>query len=508
MSSAYNKTTFQDVLDDFKVALDSLLQLKTQPAASVSATTPSTTSQNSVSVADYADEYIDFTHDNPTIYHVVAYFSSVLEAHGFSYVSEKTQWDLKPGRYFTTRNSTALSAFVVGKDWTPEQGVGLAGAHIDALTTKLKPLSIKPEVDGYELLGVAPYAGALSELWWDRDLFIGGKVFFKGDKPGISTRLVKSDHPIAHIPSLAPHFGKSFSSTLNKETRAVPVVAFNSEKVPGPTEDEKKSPLVGVHSISLLRFVALLAGVEVRQLVQLDLEIYDGQKGAFGGLHKEFLYAPRVDDRICGFTAVYGLLDSIAHGVPDDKFSVVTLYDNEEIGSLSKQGAQGGFSEAVVARVVDSFISTKNASLESLLRVTYANSLILSADVNHAFNPNFPDVYLENHKPLLNTGMTIAFDERSMATDITGRAIIEEVARRNNDTLQIFHIRNDSRSGGTIGPYISSKTGARTIDLGIAQWSMHSIRATVGSKDLGLGVKFFQGFFDHWRAVASEFDTD
>lgn len=471
--------------------------------------------------AHYSQEYIDFTYENPTTYHVVHYVSQLLESYGFKYLSEKSSWggagELKSGLYYTTRNGTSLSAFAIGDSWKPEFGVGLVGAHIDALTAKLKPSSLKKDVDGFQLLGVAPYAGALSELWWDRDLHIGGRVLVREDSGKVVSKLVRSETPIARIPSLAPHFGKNFADYLNKETRAVPVISFSSPDdeqsaaVALATEEEAKSPLVGVHSIDLLRYVAELAQVKVQDLVQLDLDLYDGQKGTIGGIKKDFLFAPRIDDRILGFASVYGLLESLEKNdfhIPSDAFSVVSLYDNEEIGSLSKQGAQGGLSESVIERTIDSYLSSsakQNQSLESLFKIAYANTLILSADVTHAFNPNFGEFYLDQHKPLFNTGPAIAFDERAMATDIVGRSIVEKVASLNGDKLQKFHIRNDSRSGGTIGPYISSKTGARTVDLGIGQWSMHSIRATVGLKDVGLGVKFFSGFFKYWRQVADEF---
>lgn len=460
--------------------------------------------------ASYAQKYIDFTYENPTIYHVVRYFRSILEDNGFTYLPENKSWpSLDAGKYYTVRNGTSLLAFAIGSKWTPEDGVGLIGSHIDVLTTKLKPCLKKPSLEGFELLGVAPYAGALSEMWWDRDLHIGGKVLIRTLDGRVTTRLIKSEHPVARIPTLAPHFGIPFEKLTNKETRAVPVIAYNGEaEEEALTEEEKTSPLAEAHLPTLLRFVAELAGAKVQDLVQLDLDIYEGQKGAIGGIKKDFLFAPRIDDRICGFTAIHALLEHLKNGVSDNEFSIVTLYDNEEIGSLSRQGARGGLSESVVSRTIDSFLDKKKytSSLETLYKLAYANSLFLSADVNHAFNPNFSDVYLENHRPKLNTGMTIAFDEHAFATDVTGRAVIEEVARKNGDKLQMFHIRNDSRSGGTIGPYISSKTGARVIDCGIAQWSMHSSRATVGSKDVGLGVKFFRGFFDYWRESVEEFD--
>lgn len=157
--------------------------------------------------------------------------------------------------------------------------------------------------------------------------------------------------------------------------------------------------------------------------------------------------------------------------------------------------------ESTISRVVASEYYNPDASdILEKLKVIYANTIILSADVIHLVNPNFSNVYLENHKPIPNKGITISLDPNgNMATDSVGVALVEELAKKNGDELQYFQIRNDSRSGGTIGPSISLQTGARTIDLGIPQLSMHSIRATLGAKDIGLGAKFFAGFFSNWR---------
>ncbi|CAI4610528.1 Lap4p [Saccharomyces cerevisiae AWRI796] len=235
----------------------------------------------------------------------------------------------------------------------------------------------------------------------------------------------------------------------------------------------------------------------------MDLDLFDVQKGTIGGIGKHFLFAPRLDDRLCSFAAMIALI-CYAKDVDTEEselFSTVTLYDNEEIGSLTRQGAKGGLLESVVERSSSAF--TKKAVD---LHTVWANSIILSADVNHLYNPNFPEVYLKNHFPVPNVGITLSLDPNGhMATDVVGTALVEELARRNGDKVQYFQIKNNSRSGGTIGPSLASQTGARTIDLGIAQLSMHSIRAATGSKDVGLGVKFFNGFFKHWRSVYDEF---
>lgn len=460
----------------------------------------------------HASTYINFTYKNPTIYHVVRHFSNKLETAGFSYLAEKESWDkLKPGKYYTYRNGSALVAFIVGPDWKPAKGVGVIGSHIDSLTVALKPNSSKQSVDGYELLGVAPYAGTLNDVWWDRDLGIGGRLLVKDKKTGLVNPVLvdSTPHPVAKIPTLAPHFGTPSVGPFNKETQAVPVVGFSQKEDDEPTAKEKSAPLYGKHPLKLLRYISLLSGVALEDIVQWDLQLYDVQQGVRGGLNKEFVFAPRVDDRVCSYAAISALIEADALGsVAPDAFSIVGLFDNEEIGSGTRQGIKGQLIEAVVSRVLSSdYYKVDNVEVTLLEKVTYANSIILSADVNHLLNPNFANVYLEHHKPIPNKGIVIALDPNGhMATDSTGLALVEELARQNGDELQYFQIRNDSRSGGTIGPSISLQTGARTIDLGIPQLSMHLIRATLGAKDIGLGVKFFVGFFSNWRATYDQFD--
>ncbi|OBA20021.1 peptidase M18, aminopeptidase I [Metschnikowia bicuspidata var. bicuspidata NRRL YB-4993] len=481
-------------------------ELREQLIAKISKPRRSNSAYDDEYFNSHAAEYIEFTYENPTIYHVVDHFSSKLKRAGFTYLPEKKSWSkLEPGKYFTYRSGSSLAAFVVGSDWTPEKGVGAIGSHIDALTVSLKPSSNKSQTEGYDLLGVAAYAGTLEPVWWDRDLGIGGRLLVKDRKTGrIEQKLVDSTpHPIAKIPSLAPHFGAPAVGPFNKETQAVPVIGFSgTEKEIEPTEAEKSAPLYGRHPLKLLRYIASSAGVAVEDIMQWDLQLFDTQKGVRGGLDKEFVFAPRVDDRVCSYAAISALIESVETGtIASDAFSLVALFDNEEIGSATRQGAKGQLIESVVSRVMASEYYSPDASdISEKLKVVYANTIVLSADVNHLVNPNFSNVYLEHHKPIPNKGMTISLDPNGhMATDSVGLALVEELAKKNGDELQYFQIRNDSRSGGTIGPSISLQTGARTIDLGIPQLSMHSIRATLGAKDIGLGAKFFAGFFANWR---------
>lgn len=510
--TAMSESTTQEALLQLKKTLELLSVQQQHGTGPVPTPKASNRVKKTSYFKDYSSKYLDFTYENPTIYHVVRYCATRLDKAGFTYLSEKSSWsEVASGKYYTIRNGTNLVAFTLGENWKIENGVGAIGAHIDALTAKLKPCSLKNNVEGFELLGVAPYAGTLNDVWFDRDLGIGGRVLVKDSETNkIDSKLVDSSpHPIARIPTLAPHFGAPAVGPFDKEDQAVPVVAYtgdddgdDDDDEGHDVEDEKRSPLYGKHSIHLLRYVASLAKVKVSQLLQFDLDLFDVQRGTFAGLKNDFIFAPRLDDRLCSFSALNALLEFSNDGpIPEGSFNLVALYDNEEIGSLSRQGAKGGLLESVVERVVSALYTDT-----SLSRTVFANSIVISADVIHMLNPNFANVYLEHHRPKPNVGLTLSLDSNGhMATDVVGTGLVEELARLNNDKIQYFQIKNNSRSGGTIGPSIASQTGARTIDMGIAQWSMHSIRAATGSKDVGLAVKFFKGFFTNWREVYDNF---
>lgn len=458
----------------------------------------------------FCSEYMSFTNNNPTTYHAVQYMSEMLEARGFVYIPEARPIDentaqalANGGCFYTSRGGLSLVAFVLGGQWQPENGIGAIGSHVDALTAKLKPCSIRPNVDGYQMLGVANYSGSLQKNWLDRDLGIGGAVLIKkNDK--VSRKIVSSgSFPIARIPSLAEHFGPVADGPYNKETQMVPVIGYGEAK--DATESEKSAPLYGKHPLPLLRYVAGRAGCKLEELVGVDLELYDIQTACRGGLDNEFMFAPRIDDRLCSFAAINALLLSAAETQNSttlqqwNGLNMVLLADNEEIGSGSRTGAKGRF----LSTTVDRILSARKLKFEDL-GVTFANSLVLSADVTHALNPNFKLAYLEHHYPVPNKGLTIKMDANGrVMTDSVGAAVMHEIAAKNNLQFQTFHVRNDMPSGSTIGPILAVETGARVVDVGLPQLSMHSIRAMCGYKEAGLGIKAFEAFFRDRTTVAS-----
>lgn len=468
----------------------------------------------------YTKPFCDFLTDNPTVFHAVSAMKKDLKDAGWTELSERDAWDIKPsGSYFVERNGSSLIAFSVGANYKSGNGAAILAGHVDALTARLKPISTVPNKAGYLQLGVAPYAGGLNSTWWDRDLGIGGRVHIKeGDK--IVTKLVKLDWPIARIPTLAPHFGAAAQGPFNPETQMVPIIGLDTTSA-GPYQDvepfSQPSLLRGangsvgsfVHTqppalVKVIAEALELSASNVKNIVNWELELFDVQPATIGGLNKEFIYAGRIDDKLCSWAALQALIESQPHDDDSSIIKVVGLFDDEEIGSLLRQGARGNFLPTVVERAVGSLADHKPTS--DLMGRTYANSFLVSSDVTHAVNPNFLNAYLENHAPHLNVGVAVAADSNGhMTTDSVSTSILQRCAEKADAKLQVFQIRNDSRSGGTVGPMLSSALGVRAIDAGLPQLSMHSIRATTGALDPGLGVILFAAFLGGFESVDKEF---
>jgi len=482
------------------------INLKTlphQPASSTVATNGSKPAKDIVP-EEYTQAFLSFINENPTIFHAVKYFCNRLESEGFKRLSERESWlghlDVG-GKYFVTRNDSSLVAFSIPEDYEAGNGVAMVAGHIDALTAKLKPISKKPVTEGYVQLGVAPYAGALNSTWWDRDLGIGGRVMVKTSRGVIESRLVKLDWPIARISTLAPHFGAAALGPFNQETQMVPVIGLES------SEDDQKSLPAGTfvagQPARLVKAISAELGItDYSQIISWELELYEFAPGQLGGLSKELLFAPRLDDKLCSWGALEGIIEASKDLEQRGTINACALFDDEEIGSGLRQGARSNLLSSTIERIIEYFCDNSSNAVGQ----TYANSFLLSADVIHAVNPCFLDAYLPDHMPRLNVGIVVSADANgNMTTDAVSSALLHRIAEKSGHQLQIFQIRNDSRSGGTVGPMLSAAMGVRAIDAGMPQLSMHSIRAACGSRDPGLGVQIFTGFYQYFEETDAEF---
>lgn len=234
----------------------------------------------------------------------------------------------------------------------------MIAGHIDAVTARLKPISKKPNTAGYLQLGVAPYAGGLNSTWWDRDLGVGGRVIVKNSSGKIESKLVKLDWPIARVSSLAPHFGAAAAGPFNKETQMVPAIGLESDE-----DDQATLPqgtFVAQQPARLVKAIAKKLDItEYENILNWELELYEWAPGQCGGLSKELLFAPRIDDKLCSYGAFEGLLEASKDQSGRGTISLCALFDDEEIGSRLRQGAMGNLLSGTVERVVEAFGSEK-----------------------------------------------------------------------------------------------------------------------------------------------------
>ena len=415
---------------------------------------PPTLQKERFSPEKYTQPYLKFMTENPTVFHAVDHLTSKLAKAGYVYLSERELWKIKAGgKYFTKRNGSAFIAFAVGKDYKPGNGIAIVVGHTDAVTAKVKPIPKLRTTAGYVQLGVAPYAGGMSMTWWDRDLGIGGRVIVKGKDGKIEEKLVKLDWPIARIPTLAPHFGAAAAGPFNPETNMIPIIGLDNSDVSGKEQPSLNLPVGTFVATQPERLVRAIAGQmdieDYSSIVNWELELFDTQPAALGGLDKEFIFSGRIDDKLCCFAAVEGLLASSDDNSPSI-IKMVGCFDDEEVGSFLRQGARSNFMPSVISRTCEAL---SDYCGPNLINQTLANSFLVSSDVIHAANPNFLYAYMENHAPRLNVGVTVSADPNGhMTTDSVSAALLSRVAEKCGSKLQVFQIRNDSRSGGTIGP--------------------------------------------------------
>ena len=325
----------------------------------------------------YAQPFMKFITENPTVYHAVDNVRQHLQHAGFQELSERESWDNleHEGAYFVKRNNSSIIAFRVGNKYKPGNGASIIATHIDALATRLKPVSSLPTKEGYVQLGVAPYAGALNGTWWDRDLGIGGRVIVRDNKTHkITQRLVKLDYPIARIPTLAPHFGQAANlGGANKETEMVPIVGLDNSDLPStvlPQRDITSSS--NVRSFTSTQPPRLVSAISKalplhsqEEIINWDLELFDTQPAQLGGIDKDLIFAPRVDDKLCSWCAIEALTSASATQSPNT-LNVVACFDDEEIGSRLRQGAHSNFLPETLSRIASVFCGAGGASAETI----------------------------------------------------------------------------------------------------------------------------------------------
>jgi len=438
----------------------------------------------------YSDGFIQFMDANPTVYHATREFATLLSKAGFTELYEAAAWKIRAGgKYFVERNGSSMVAFVVGTDYKAGNGfVGVAG-HADALTLKVKPNSHVDSGSKFLQVGVAPYSGGGSHTWLDRDLGLAGRVMVRTSQ-GYETRLVRLPGAIGRIASLAEHFGLS-TLQYNKETQINPIVGQSD-----------KQTSEGSHSTELKAAVCRAAGVNDEDLLGWELEFFDSQPATYLGLESEFISVGRCDDKLCSWAAIVALSEASTDG---SLVKVAATFDNEEIGSLSLQGAKSNFLPATITRAFEALGCTSRNDCGR----AFASSFLVSSDVAHAFNPNYADAYEAHQRPELNVGPVIKIaPTMAYTSELTSIALSRLVASKCEMDMQTFQVRSDIGGGGTIGPILCANMGVRTVEIGLAQLSMHSVRALTGTREPELGVRYFGGVYEYFEGVRTQVTTE
>lgn len=423
--------------------------------------------------SDPVDDLLAFVEASPTPWHAVAETVRRLEAAGFRPLDERHRWDVKPGdKIYVVRGGSSVAAFALGSAPASEGGFRMVGAHTDSPNLRLKP-NPQFEKQGVQQLAVEPYGGVLLHTWLDRDLSIAGRLFVRGDA-GPRPVLVRLDRPVARVPSLAIHLDR----TVNEEG-----LRLNAQ--------DHLAPLFAVGEDQVLESVAAAAHVAAADVLGFDLCLYDLVPPTRGGAQDELIFAPRLDNLASCHAGLSALLRS-SSSAPSKPTRGIVLYDHEECGSRSPQGADSPFLPDVLERIVGATDEAGDAYARALSR-----SFMLSADMAHAVHPNYASKHEPIHMPKLGAGPVLKTNvNQRYATDGESAARFRSWCERADVVPQHFVTRSDLACGSTIGPISAGRLGVRTVDVGNPMLSMHSIRELAAAADVSPMMAVMQVFFD------------
>lgn len=388
-----------------------------------------------------------------------------LEAAGFRKINYEDVWNLQAqGRYYVDHHNTTLFAFTLGEGWKESSApqIRIAAAHTDFPCLRIKP-SADVVTNGYAQVNVEVYGGAILNTWLDRPLGIAGRVAVRSADPfAPELREFVSGKNLLTIPNLAIHMNREVNKgvELNKQVDMIPVLALLPE-------EEKQAEY-------FMSFLAEELSVKKEDILDFELTVYCREEPEYIGLKDDFISSPRLDN----LNSCAALVSAIIDGQREEGVNLIALFDHEEIGSRTKQGAGSILLHDMLLRILKAV--GRNETAESDLY----RSMILSVDVAHGLHPNQAGKMDITNKPVLGKGFCIKeASSQSYATDCEAIAIIQQICETKNIPYQKFVNRSDMAGGGTLGSIASALLPVKTVDVGIPLLAMHSARELMGSAD-------------------------
>lgn len=419
------------------------------------------------------NDLMEFIDNSPINYFAVKNSIELLEKNDFRKLEENEKWKLeKGGKYFVSRDDTALIAFSVGDD--PRKGFDIIGSHTDSPTFKIKS---NPEMtsNGFLKFNIEGYGGMIVSSWFDRDLSLAGKLVYE-DKGEFKSKLIKIDKDLLTIANCAIHINRDLNSgyKYNMQDELSPIIKTIED-------DFKKDGY-------LQKLLAKEIGIDYKDIIDFDLALFDRQKGSIMGSDDEFIHIGRLDNLASVHQSLTALINS-----KNEKFNICVLNDNEEIGSGTRAGAKSPFLDQVLERIVMNLGYDREDYFIAL-----ANSYLISADLSHSIHPNYSNLFDSTNNTRINMGIGIKVASNgAYTTNIETRKRFLRHAKNVGAKVQTFHNRSDKVGGSTIGPIVSSKSGIKSIDVGTPILAMHSIRELGGVKDHIEAIKIFEDFYNN-----------
>ena len=411
---------------------------------------------------DMLEKFLTFAEQSPTAFHAAANLAALLEESGFAELKETDPWLVDAGgKYYVRRNDSAVIAFQI-----PETGFAsfrIAAAHSDSPAFKLKE-KFEDKNEYYVRLNVEKYGGMIMSTWMDRPLSVAGRLAVReGDT--VVSRLVNLDRDAVLIPNMPIHFNREVNSGYSYDPQVDMMPLYGGADSAG----------------GLLKEIAAAAGTEAENILGHDLFLYGRQTASVWGAEDAYFSCGRIDDLECAWACMTALTRSAAR----DAVNVCAVFDNEEVGSGSRQGADSGFLYDTLTR-----LGFALGASDGEIRAAVAGSFLVSADNAHAVHPNHPEKFDKQNRPVMNGGVVIKHNAAlKYTTDALSSARFALICEKAGVPVQHFANRSDLAGGSTLGHISTAHVSVESVDIGLAQLAMHSLYETAGTKDLPLLVR-------------------